>query len=597
MLKRLRCNKGHQWEVKSAGPAADPLAGNLCPKCGSAAETVLSATEPADNTHPNSPWWGQNVVSAPKVPGYEILGELGRGGMGVVYLAKNVRMERLEVLKVVNQMFLAQPGAAERFLREIRSAARLSHPNIVTAYAAPESGNLLVFAMEYVPGEDLAKVVKGRGPLPVPHACAYAYQAALGLQHAFEKGMVHRDIKPGNLILARDGKKHVIKILDFGLAKATREKGGPGHDLTGTGQMMGTPDYVAPEQTLDAARADIRADIYSLGCTLYFLLTGSPPFRANSLYEMLHAHQTREATSLSHLRREVPAELAAVVARMLAKDPARRYQQPVEVAQALAPFVKAGGTPLPAAPTPAEVAKVRVPSAPGAARKAEVNQGRGQETTLPPPRIPEVVNVGPLHPAHQPRQPAPLIPEIVSEDYPPLTPARKKTAAGRAWRLLLGVSLAELLLVVGALLLTAKLRHDELAAWLDDVTMRGGTVKYDKRRLFHPVVKLDIAEGTDKDMKYLAELHDLQDLQDLSLGGRKVTDAGLAHLKRLTALEHLHLYGTGVTDAGLAHLKGLKALQYLSMDDANVTEAGVKDLKQALPKSIIRWSPRRYSTD
>src|SRR5262249_47703655 len=150
----------------------------------------------------------------------EVLRELGRGGMGVVYLARNRRMDRLEVLKVVSRQLTDKSESAERFLREIRSAARLNHNNIVTAYAAPQAGALLLFAMEYVDGEDLARVVQDRGPLPVVNACYYIRQAALGLQHAHEKGMVHRDIKPQNLILAREGRKHLVKILDFGLAKA-----------------------------------------------------------------------------------------------------------------------------------------------------------------------------------------------------------------------------------------------------------------------------------------------------------------------------------------------------------------------------------------
>jgi hypothetical protein len=296
-----------------------------------------------------------NTPSPPVAPpGYEILGELGRGGMGVVYLARNKLMNRPEVLKVVNPQLLHEAGAAQRFLREIRSAARLSHPNIVTAYAALELAGLLVLAMEYVEGEDLAQLVKARGPLPLTNACAYACQAAQGLQHAFERGMVHRDLKPQNLILSRQGKKHLVKILDFGLAKATQEKGGPGHDLTGTGVMLGTPEYMAPEQTRDAARADIRADLYSLGCTLYFLLSGRPPFQADSLYALLYAHQAREAVPLHQSRQDVPAELAAVVAKMMAKDPARRYQKPAEVAQALAPFFKAGLKPLAPAPSKSE---------------------------------------------------------------------------------------------------------------------------------------------------------------------------------------------------------------------------------------------------
>jgi serine/threonine protein kinase/formylglycine-generating enzyme required for sulfatase activity len=274
-------------------------------------------------------------------PHYEVLRELGRGGMGVVFLARNKLMDRLEVLKVVNKALLDRPGAVERFLREIRSAARLNHANVVAAYSAVQSGEVLAFAMEYVEGEDLAKLVQAQGPLPVAHACSYVQQAALGLQHAFEKHMVHRDMKPQNLILAHEGTRHIVKVLDFGLAKVTRANN-EDTALTDEGAMLGTPDYVAPEQTLDAAHADIRADVYSLGCTLYYLLTGAPPFEGRSRYEVLQAHQSVEARPLHLARPEVPEALAAVVRKMMAKDPARRYQTPLALVQALAPFVEQG---------------------------------------------------------------------------------------------------------------------------------------------------------------------------------------------------------------------------------------------------------------
>jgi serine/threonine protein kinase len=274
-------------------------------------------------------------------PDYRITRELGRGGMGVVYLAHNTLMARDEVLKVAHRALLEKPGTGERFLQEIRSAAQLMHVNVVRAYAALRIGELLVFAMEYVPGDDLGKIVRTQGALSVVKACNFTAQVALGLQHAHEKGMVHRDIKPSNLILSTDGKKPVVKILDFGLAKMTSEVG-LAKDLTGSQKMMGTPDYVAPEQILDAAKAGIHADIYSLGCTLYYLLTGSPPFPGKSLYEVLHAHSTAAARPLNLVRPEVPAELAAVVAKMMAKDPAKRYRTPGDVAAKLAPFTKPG---------------------------------------------------------------------------------------------------------------------------------------------------------------------------------------------------------------------------------------------------------------
>jgi len=274
-------------------------------------------------------------------PDYQVLGELGRGGMGVVYLAWNKLMGRKEVLKVVSRELMDRHRVLDRFLREIRNAAQLHHPNIVTAYSAFRAGESVVFAMEYVEGHDLAQLVKGNGPLSVAHSCNFVYQAAQGLQYAHEQGMVHRDIKPSNLILARQGKRPVVKVLDFGLAKATRE-GPVDKGLTHEGQMLGTPDYIAPEQSVDAHKADTRADIYSLGCTLYYLLTGRPPFQGASLYEVLQAHHSMEATPLNLVRPEVPWELAAVVGKMMAKEPMRRYQTPGEVAQAIKPFFKAG---------------------------------------------------------------------------------------------------------------------------------------------------------------------------------------------------------------------------------------------------------------
>ena len=310
-------------------------------------------------------------ATALEVPGYEIKGELGRGGMGVVYLAKKLLMKRSVVLKVVNKALLdANPGMLDRFLREIQVAARLDHENVVKAYHAFWAGELLVFEMEYVEGEDLAKLVKRQGPLPVAHACHYISQAAMGLQAAHLLDMVHRDIKPHNLILTRRGKQHIVKILDFGLAKAVRSEE-TAADLTGGGDMLGTPAFMAPEQAVDAARADIRADIYGLGCTLYFLLTGAPPFSGKSHFAVMKAHESAEAPSLSQLRAGVPTELAAVAAKMLAKDPAQRYQQPIEVAKALAPIIKAAAQapkekpPVPATkvePAPAKTAKPPVVS-------------------------------------------------------------------------------------------------------------------------------------------------------------------------------------------------------------------------------------------
>ena len=274
-------------------------------------------------------------------PDYTDIEELSRGGMGIIYTATSVMTRRQEVLKVMNRDMMRTPGAADRFLREIQSAALLDHPNIVRVLSARRFGDLMVLAMEYVPGEDLGSLVRSRGALPVVNACHYVRQAANGLQHAFEKGMVHRDIKPSNLIRTVSGKQHAVKILDFGLAKLTSETGSESGQ-TKTGQVLGTPDYIAPEQIRKAKSADIRADIYALGGTLYFLLTGRPPFQADNLYDLFRQHHEASPVPVHEVRPDVPRGLSDVIGHMMAKDPAARYQTPKEVATALEPFVKGG---------------------------------------------------------------------------------------------------------------------------------------------------------------------------------------------------------------------------------------------------------------
>jgi serine/threonine protein kinase len=270
-------------------------------------------------------------------PRYRVQRLLGAGGMGCVYLAEHRLMERPVALKVISRQLTEDAAAVERFQREMRSAARLAHPHIVTAYDAEQAHGLHFLVMEYVDGTSLDRLVAARGALPVAEACNYIRQAALGLQHAHEKGMIHRDIKPQNLM--RDGVGNV-KILDFGLARFLSESK-PVTALTQTGTVMGTPDYISPEQAHDARAADIRSDIYSLGCALYFLLAGQAPFPDGSVLQKLMAHVEKTPRPLRELRNDVPVELARIVERMMAKDPAKRYQTPGEVASVLTPFATA----------------------------------------------------------------------------------------------------------------------------------------------------------------------------------------------------------------------------------------------------------------
>jgi serine/threonine protein kinase len=294
---------------------------------------------------------GENQGSAadfPKAlmghPRYRVLEVLGAGGMGVVYKAVHRLMDRVVALKVIHRHLTDRPGLTERFRREVRAAARLSHPNIVTAYDADQVGDTHFLVMEYVAGTSLDKEVERQGPLPIAQACDLARQAALGLQHAHERGMVHRDLKPQNLLLTPTGQ---VKILDFGLAHVLDEQG-PGTPLP-SGVVVGTPDYLAPEQARDSAHVDIRADLYSLGCTLYHLLVGHPPFPNGTPLQKLMAHQQCSPPAVTAARPDVPAALAALVNRLLAKDPSARPPAPAAVAADLARFVD----PMPVPPAPA----------------------------------------------------------------------------------------------------------------------------------------------------------------------------------------------------------------------------------------------------
>ena len=270
---------------------------------------------------------------------YRLIDQLGAGGMGQVFKAHHVRMDRIVALKMIPKDRVSNPMALARFYREVRAVAKLSHPNIVVAFEVNQVGETPFLAMENVEGIDLGRLVLQSGPLPIPNACEYIRQAAVGLQHAHEKGLVHRDIKPSNLMVARSSPEEppVIKILDFGLARFESEQS-QSLRLTQLGSIVGTLDYIAPEQAENSQTADIRADIYSLGCSLFYLLTGHPPFPGEHPVEKIAVRMLGEAPSICKSRPEVSPELERVLARMMTREPADRYQTPSEVAQALEPF-------------------------------------------------------------------------------------------------------------------------------------------------------------------------------------------------------------------------------------------------------------------
>jgi serine/threonine protein kinase len=310
---------------------------------------------------------------------YKVLERLGSGGMGSVYLCEHKLMRRRVAVKVLPTAKASDPSALERFYREARAVAALDHPNIVHAYDIDQDENLHFLVMEYVDGASLQEMVKRAGPLDPVRAAHYIRQAALGLDHAHAAGLVHRDIKPGNVLVDRGG---TVKVLDMGLARFFNDE----EDILTKKydeNVLGTADYLAPEQALDSHSVDIRADIYSLGATFYFCLTGRTPFNEGTVAQKLIWHQTRQPKPIRTLRAEVPEGLVAVIDKMMAKDPSQRYQLPLEVVETLAAWTQ---TPIPPPP------------------EAEMPRLSLAATGVPPGDATQVTAVSPAAPSPTPRK-------------------------------------------------------------------------------------------------------------------------------------------------------------------------------------------------
>jgi serine/threonine-protein kinase len=270
---------------------------------------------------------------------YKLLDHLGVGGMSSVYLGEHVLMQRRVAIKVLPKNRVEDSSYLGRFYREARAAAALDDNNIVRAYDVDSEGSNHYLVMEYVEGRDLQQMVKEDGPLPCIAAADYIRQAAAGLAHAHQSGLIHRDIKPANLLVDR---KNVVKLLDLGLARFADDEQAS-LTVMFDENVLGTADYLAPEQAIDSHRADARSDIYGLGCSFYFLLTGHPPFPGGTLAQRLLRHQEQPPPSIHIDRTDVPDDLAAICMKMIAKQPADRYQTAAEVGNVLKQWLVAQG--------------------------------------------------------------------------------------------------------------------------------------------------------------------------------------------------------------------------------------------------------------
>lgn len=314
------------------------------------ADTRLSANDLADGLVARgliTLWQARQLLSGRHdffVGKYKLLERLGAGGMGTVYKAHHAMTDRVVALKLVSKALLANPPAVARFRTEVRLICSLNHPNIITAFDADSVGDMHFLVMEFGQGRDLRAWLKQYGPLPVDWASDCIRQAALALDHAHQRGLVHRDIKPENLLAdgADLSTPPSVKLLDLGLARLTHEEPAEDAELACAGKLMGTPDYISPEQATQANQADIRSDIYSLGATFYKILTGEVPFEGGDVRQRLMVRLVNDAPRASSRRHDVPEEVDEIVARMLAREPLQRYQTPAELAEALFPFTLEG---------------------------------------------------------------------------------------------------------------------------------------------------------------------------------------------------------------------------------------------------------------
>lgn len=558
---------------------------------------------------------------------YVILQQIGAGGMGKVYLAEHCRMKRQVALKSLPLRMVPDEQAIGRFHREVQAAAKLTHPNIVTAYDAGEDKEIHYFVMEYVEGINLSEYVKEEGVLPVEVAVDYITQVAKGLGFAHSKNIVHRDIKPANLLLDNNG---VVKILDMGLARVDSE----GTDdvsctmLTESGNVMGTADYMAPEQAKNTHTADTRADIYSLGCSLYFLLTGKVMYQADSFINKVVAHLEEPIPSLIEACPEASKELDSLFQKMVSKFPEGRYQTIEELLTALEalPIGQEGSGEKSDRKSLSQSSKLRKSRSredlttifseygeedyytkyfnPSASATVEIPKTRYQMMIWGMPLMGLALlwwalsNSGTVFVSDEtvPRAPVldqPVNIEAVNADR---NAAICVLELGGTVEIIVDGQPQEIQKLSEIPTKTFEIQniilHDNPRVQDDDLKRFSSLERMEKLDLYGTnisdegikhlkdlpaLLSIDLFETTvsNPSLKHLGQF---PTLQSLSVQNTTVSNQGLEYLKGLSSLNSLNLANTRIDDAGLAYLKGLTGLQWLQMSFTNVSDVGLMEL-------------------
>ena len=570
---------------------------------------------------------------------YKLLEVLGRGGMGGVLKAEQTGLGRMVALKVMIKELVNDRNAILRFHREMRSAAALDHPNIISAIDADCVGDQHFLVMEYVDGKDLKAWLKEHGQLPIDWVCECIRQAALGLQHAHEQGMVHRDIKPANLLVSNEEGtgRPVVKILDLGLACLTSEIHGGG-GITRTGQIIGSPDYIAPEQAQNAKTSDIRADIFSLGVSLFQLVTGQLPYDGDNLMEKLMSRVTKDPIRLRSLRPDVSPELDRVVDKMVARLPEHRFQTPGEVATALTTLIHGQTQSTPGVPATMPISNVStevtfqpqldatlnefidyltdgVEGTPIASTSSRSDSRR--RSMRPSKNWPKWIGIGAVvvclvvgmflrwqdsFENAQVRKPTPEKRDntVANTTKSPDNSTRSESEDDNPHR-----RLAQFAFEIGTGVVV-RLGRDQIAISqsenLPDRPFEVVKVDLDGLPRLHTTELQLLADvsslqsinfsGSGLSDDNLIQLNRLAALKSLDLGSTLVSDVGATQLARLTNLTKLNLRFTSVSNVGLQALRPLLQLSELNLEGTDITDSAITELQnwKNLKSLMLRYT-------